>query len=51
MKMMPCSFADEHVWSVPIGKKDIYTIWNNSDPFRKFRFLLRKNPNKCPLNL
>ena len=51
MKMMPCSFANEEKWAVPIGKKDIYTIWNKSDPFKRFRYLLRKNPDKCPLNL
>jgi len=51
MIIMPCSFADEKKWGVPIGKKSIHTIWNKSKPFKKFREILKKNPNCCPLNL
>jgi hypothetical protein len=51
MKLMPCSFANKGEWAISIGKKDIKEIWNNSKPFKKFRRMLRKQKDKCPLEL
>jgi MoaA/NifB/PqqE/SkfB family radical SAM enzyme len=52
MKMMPCSFADESKWSIPIkGNKDIDYIWNRSMKFNSFRKILRKTQTCCPLEL
>jgi len=48
MKMMPCSFADKDKFSVDINN-DIYSIWNSSNVFKKFRKTLRIDPKKCPL--
>lgn len=52
MKFMPCSFANEDDYAIPIksGRK-VYDIWNKSRPFKRFRTMLKKNPDKCPLNL
>jgi len=50
MKMVPCSFADEEVFGIPI-KNDIYKIWNESDIFINFRKQLLYNGNECPLKL
>lgn len=52
MKMMPCSFANEHISSVPItSNKDIEYIWNRSMKFKSFRKILRNNQKCCPLGL
>ena len=52
MKMMPCSFADERKWAVPITcNEDIDRIWNRSTKFESFRRILRKNQTECPLEL
>jgi len=51
-RMVPCSFANQSKWGVDIEKRyDIKYIWNRSRPFKKFRSMLRKTPNKCPLGL
>lgn len=50
MKFMPCSFADENKWSVKI-ENGLTPIWNNGEPFKKFREALEKNRDVCPLNL
>jgi len=52
MKMMPCSFADEGISSVPIkGDKDIEYIWNRSRKFKSFRKQLMNDQKCCPLGL
>ena len=50
MKFMPCSFADESKWSVKI-ENDLTSIWNEGGPFKKFREILEKNKDQCPLGL
>ena len=54
MKFMPCSFADESKWAIPIDyntKRNLHEIWNNTEPFIKFREILEKQRDKCPLCL
>jgi MoaA/NifB/PqqE/SkfB family radical SAM enzyme len=50
MKMMPCSFADETKFSVPITQ-GLFPIWENSQPFNQFRNVLTKQQACCPLGL
>lgn len=50
MRMMPCSFADETKFSVPITD-GLFPIWECSDPFNKFRETLQKTNACCPLGL
>jgi hypothetical protein len=49
MKFMPCSFASEDSYSVPI--EDLKSIWDEGKPFISFRNKLRKTKNCCPLGL
>jgi len=52
MRLMPCSFADKNLWSVPItNDHDIEYIWNNTSPFQLFRESLNNNRYSCPLGL
>jgi len=53
MRFMPCSFADEEKWSIPINNNtdDLHKIWDTSDNFNKFRKSLRLNKDCCPLGL
>lgn len=50
MKMMPCSFADETKFSVPITD-GLSKIWEDSDPFNNFRQTLQRTNECCPLGL
>jgi MoaA/NifB/PqqE/SkfB family radical SAM enzyme len=50
MKFMPCSFANELLWSVPI-KESLHEIWENGEPFKTFRKTLANKNNCCPLGL
>lgn len=50
MKFMPCSFANEEVWSTPI-EESLHSIWRTSKPFEKFRKMLGNNRDCCPLAL
>jgi hypothetical protein len=50
MKFMPCSFADETKWAVPLNN-NLYKVWNEETPFIKFRKMLSRNHDKCPLGL
>ena len=50
MKFMPCSFADETKWSVPISE-GLQPIWDHSDPFNVFRSSLSHHKDSCPLGL
>lgn len=50
MKFMPCSFADEAKWSIPISE-GLQPIWDHSDPFNTFRLSLSKHKDSCPLGL
>ncbi len=51
MKMMPCSFADEKRWATPIYRNGVHFIWNDAAPFNKFREVLMKHRDVCPLGL
>lgn len=52
MKMMPCSFANKERWSRPINRKNsIDHIWNKSLVFNRFRKILEKHNDCCPLGL
>lgn len=53
MRFMPCSFADESKWSIPIkdDSKDLHTIWDHSDKFNSFRSKLSIKKDCCPLGL
>jgi len=51
MKLMPCSFANKDLWAVPIRDKGLKSIWDNSRQFKAFRRMLKKEPDKCPLEL
>lgn len=51
MKFMPCSFADQELWSIPLKDKGITEIWNNGENFKTFRWCLENESNKCPLIL
>lgn len=48
MKLVPCSFADHEKMGVDLKQRSIEDAWNNSKPFRKFRRILKQNPNCCP---
>ena len=50
MKFMPCSFADEKKWAIPIGNS-LHDIWKEGKPFKKFREVLKKKNDMCPLGL
>lgn len=50
MKFMPCSFADESIWSIPI-ENNLHTIWQEGSAFIKFRKTLSLQQNQCPLKL
>lgn len=50
MKFMPCSFADEDSFSTPITE-GLKPIWDESEPFKKFREHLTQNNASCPLFL
>jgi len=50
MKFMPCSFADENSWAVPI-ENGLHEIWDESKSFDNFRKILTKNNACCPLGL
>jgi len=50
MKFMPCSFADESKWSIPI-EDGLHKIWVNGEPFKKFRTVLGNKQDCCPLGL
>jgi len=52
MVFMPCSFANRNEWGVSInGKNDIDYIWNRSHKFKRFRTMLQKTKDRCPLGL
>ena len=51
MIFMPCSFAEKSQWGVSLRKKDIEQVWNKSLPFKRFRKMLHKQKDKCPLEL
>jgi MoaA/NifB/PqqE/SkfB family radical SAM enzyme len=50
MKFMPCSFADEKKWAIPI-ENGLQQIWDYSTQFNKFREVLLKKGDCCPLGL
>ena len=50
MKFMPCSFADEASFAIPI-KEGLKPIWDEGGSFKTFRAQLNHNSNTCPLFL
>jgi MoaA/NifB/PqqE/SkfB family radical SAM enzyme len=50
MKFMPCSFADENKWAIPICN-NLHEIWREGKSFKKFRKVLKKQSDVCPLGL
>ena len=51
-KFMPCSFADDSVWSEKISEyRTITDIWHSSTPFTLFRRMLKEQNKQCPLYL
>ena len=51
MKFMPCSFGDKKDYGVPIDTNDpksIQKIWDNGEPFIKFRNILQEKSDRCP---
>lgn len=48
MKLMPCSFANEHQYAISLKDKTIRDVWNYHKNFIKFRESLFSKP-VCPL--
>ncbi len=48
MKLVPCSFADHDKYGRDIKNHKIKEVWHNSEPFQKFREILKKNADCCP---
>ena len=47
MKMLPCSFDQEHRYEVSLHKMTIEQAWN-SEPFERFRNRMRQACSTCP---
>lgn len=48
LKFMPCSFANSNT-AVQIKGHNIKELWDNGNPFKTFRKILKKTPDCCPI--